>query len=112
MPPKASFEKTELVFKIYKYFEAESQRKAPFFSWNKINDRTIHALGISRSFLNKILKKKSVPVTDHKDKRNSRKESLDSFDRDLIRRVAVGFLSKNEFISIGKFRKRPCIKHF
>jgi hypothetical protein len=34
MPVKASAEKRELILKIYKYFGAESKRKAPFYAWN------------------------------------------------------------------------------
>ena len=36
---------------------------------------------------------------------NKCKDSLDSFDKDLIRRVVVGFIfSKNEYVSIRKLR--------
>jgi hypothetical protein len=44
MPVKASAEKRELILKIYKYFGAESKRKAPFYAWNKVIDRTVQAL--------------------------------------------------------------------
>jgi hypothetical protein len=60
MPVKASAEKGELILKIYKYFGAESKWKAPFYAWNKVIDKTVQALDISRSFLNKILKKEPV----------------------------------------------------
>ena len=33
---------------------------------------------------------------------NKCKDSLDSFDKDLIRRVVVGLFSKNEYVSIRK----------
>ena len=97
MPVKASAEKRELILKIYKYFGAESKRKAPFYAWNKVIDRTVQALDISRSFLNKILKKE--PVEPNEKSVNKCKDSLDSFDKDLIRRVVVGFFSKNECFS-------------
>jgi hypothetical protein len=74
---------------IYKYFGAESKRKAPFYAWNKAIDRTVQALDISHSFLNKILKKE--PVEPNEKSVNKCKDSLDSFDKDLIRRVVVGF---------------------
>jgi hypothetical protein len=41
MPVKASAEKRELILKIDKYFGAESKRKAPFYAWNKVIDRTV-----------------------------------------------------------------------
>ena len=91
MPVKASAEKRELILKIYKYFGAESKRKAPFYAWNKVID--IQALDISRSFLNKILKEKPVELNEKSV--NKCRDSLDSFDKDLIRRVVVGFFSKN-----------------
>ena len=103
MPVKASAEKGELILKIYKYFGAESKRKAPFYAWNKAIDRTVQALDISHSFLNKILKKE--PVEPNEKSVNKSKDSLDSFDKDLIRRVVVGFcFSKNEYVSIRKLR--------
>lgn len=102
MPVKASAEKRELILKIYKYFGAESKRKAPFYAWNKVIDRTVQALDISRSFLNKILKKEPVELNEKSV--NKCKDSLDSFDKDLIRRVVVGFFSKNEYVSIRKLR--------
>jgi hypothetical protein len=43
-------------------FGAESKRNAPFYAWNKVIDRTVQALDISRSFLNKILKKEPVEL--------------------------------------------------
>ena len=102
MPVKASAEKRELILKIYKYFGAESKRKAPFYAWNKVIDRTVQALDISRSFLNKILKEEPVELNEKSV--NKCKDSLDSFDKDLIRRVVVGFFSKNEYASIRKLR--------
>jgi hypothetical protein len=78
--------------KIYKYFGAESKRKAPFYAWKKVIDRTVEALDINRSFLNKILKEEPVELNEKSV--NKCKDSLDSFD--LIRRVVVGFFSKNE----------------
>jgi hypothetical protein len=45
------------------------------------------ALDISRSFLNKILKKEPVELNEKSV--NKCKDSLDSFDKDLIRRVVV-----------------------
>ena len=89
--------------KIYKYFGAESKLKAPFYAWNKVIDRTVQALDISRSFLNKILKEEPVELNEKSV--NKCKDSLDSFDKDLIRRVVVGFFfSKNEYVSIRKLR--------
>jgi hypothetical protein len=41
MPVKASAEKRELILKIYKYFGAESKRKAPFYAWNKVKEINI-----------------------------------------------------------------------
>jgi hypothetical protein len=52
----------------------------------------VQALDISRSFLNKILKKEPVELNENSV--NKCKDSLDCFDKDLIRRVVVGFFSK------------------
>jgi hypothetical protein len=47
----------------------------------KVIDRTVQALDISRSFLNKILKEE--PVELNKKSVNKCKDSLDSFDKDF-----------------------------
>jgi hypothetical protein len=61
MPLKASAEKKGINLEnLHKYFGAESKRKAPFYAWKKVIDRTVQALDISRSFLNKILKEEPV----------------------------------------------------
>ena len=54
----------------------------------KVIDRTVQALDISRLFLNKILKEEPVELNDKSG--NKCKDSLDSFDKDLIRRLVVG----------------------
>jgi hypothetical protein len=45
---------------------------------------------------------KKEPVEHNEKSVNKCKDSLDSFDKDLIRRVVVGFFSKNEYVSIRK----------
>ena len=51
--------------------------------------KSLIELDISRSFLIKILKKEPVELNEKSV--NKCKDSLDSFDKDLIRRVVVGF---------------------
>jgi hypothetical protein len=50
--------------------------------------------------MNKILKEEPVELNEKSV--NKYKDSLDSFDKDLIRRVVVVFFSKNEYVSIRK----------
>jgi hypothetical protein len=108
MPVKASAEKRELILKIYKYFGAESKRKAPFYALNNVIDRTVQALDNSRSFLNKILKKEPVELNEKSV--NKCKDSLDSFDKDLIRRVVLVIrklrvtLEKNHSLKLSKYK--------
>jgi hypothetical protein len=91
--------------KIYKYFGAESKRKAPFYAWNKVIDRTVQALDISRSFLNKILKQEPVELNGKSV--NKCKDSLDSFDKNVIRRVVHvgGFF----FRKMNMFQLENCV---
>ena len=63
--------------------------KLHFMHGNKVIDRAVQALDISRSFLNKILKEEPVELNEKSV--NKCKDSLDNFDKDLIRRVVVGF---------------------
>jgi hypothetical protein len=53
--------------------------------------RTVQALDISHSFLNKILKEEPVELNEKSV--NKCKDSLDSFDKDLIRREKPFFKS-------------------
>jgi hypothetical protein len=53
--------------------------------------------------MKKCLSKKE-PVELNGKSVNKCKDSLDSFDKDLIRRVVVGFFSKNEYVSIRSIK--------
>ena len=106
MPPKTFPEKASMIAKIYKHFEAESKRKAPFFSWDKIYKRTCHALGISKALLHSCLK--TVDATSESENaanRKTRKDSLDGFSKDLIKRVVLSLMDKNENITLCKLRQ-------
>ena len=106
MPPKTSPETCSVIVTIYKYFEAESKRKAPFYSWDKVSDRTCHALGISRLLLYSCVKDsdaKSEPETPELKK--TRKDSLDGFSKDLIKREVLTLLDKNVNISLDNLRQ-------
>lgn len=36
-----------LICRIYSYFEQDCKRKAPFYSWENVYQRTCHAIGIN-----------------------------------------------------------------
>jgi hypothetical protein len=63
----------------------------------------VQALDISRSFLNKILKEEPVELNEKSV--NKCKDSLDNFDKDLIRRVVVGFFSRK----MNTFQLENCV---
>ena len=55
--------------------------KLHFMHGNKVIDRAVQALDISRSFLNKILKEEPVELNEKSV--NKCKDFLDSFDKDI-----------------------------
>ena len=69
----------------------------------KVIDRTVQALDISRLFLNKILKEEPVELNEKSV--NKCKDSLDNFDKDLIRRVVVGCF----FRKMNMFQLENCV---
>jgi hypothetical protein len=54
-----SEEKKNTILRIYKYFDLERKHGHPFYALNRFAERTIHALGVSRSSLYSILKESS-----------------------------------------------------
>jgi hypothetical protein len=98
-----SEEKKNTVLRIYKYFESERKHGHPFYALDKIAERTTHALGVRRSFLYSILKESSK-CKDPLRGVSLKRYSLDSFDKDLIRRVVMQLFSKNEFVSLKRIK--------
>ena len=82
-------------FKIYQYFDSERKRGHPFYSLDKVADRTIQALGVSRSLLYSLLKKSTKFENSEENSKPMKRDSLDSFDKDLIRRVVQNLFSKH-----------------
>ena len=90
----------------HKYFEAKSKRKSPLYSWDKVNLRTCHALGISKSLLHSCLKNNDLTSdSGGADVKNLGTDSFDSFSKDLIKREVLTLISKNENITLGKLKQ-------
>ena len=98
-----SEEKKKIILKIYQYFDSKRKRGHPFYSLDKVADRTIQALGVSRSLLYSLLKKSTKCENSVENSKPMKRDSLDSFE-DLIRRVVQNLFSKNEFVSLKKLR--------
>lgn len=105
---KSSFE--QIVKKIYKYFQDEGKRGRPYFAWSKANSRTMHALGISKSTLKRCLESESLPENDastsQQEKQVYKRESLDSFDLDVIKRTILSMHENREYVTIKTLRNK------
>ena len=94
-------EKFSVIVTIYKYFEAESKRKALFYGWNKVSDRTCHALGISRSLLYSCVKNSDAKHEPGRAEiKKTKKDSLDGFSKYLIKREVLTLLDINVNITV------------
>ena len=89
MPPKIPVESKKMMLKVYDYFVAESKRGAPFYSWKFSNKRAAHCLNTSLDSLRKIIKARveSKPMEFHENNKTFKKDSLDHFDKDVIKNV-------------------------
>ena len=105
--PNKRIEINEAVIKIvnnvHRYFTFESQKQRPKFQWSLVKKRTAEAMGLSLSTVRSIINDNRVKMPP-KDRKNKR--SLDSFDKDLIVRIAYEFFSKGEVLTIKRLRIR------
>ena len=85
---------------------AESKRGAPFYSWKSSNKRAAHCLNISLDSLRKILKARyeSKSMEYQENKKTFKKDSLDQFDKDVIKNVIYGYLSKNKCVTLRELK--------
>lgn len=106
IPPKIPVESKKMMLKVYDYFVAESKRGAPFYSWKYSNKRAAHCLNISLDSLRKILKARdeSKPMEFHENNKTFKKDSLDHFDKDVIKNVIYGYFSKNKCVTLRKLK--------
>ena len=106
MPPKIPVESKKMMLKVYDYFVAESKRGAPFYSWKYSNKRAAHCLNISLDSLRKIIKARdeSKPMEFHENNKTFKTYSLDHFDKDVIKNVIYGYLSKNICVTLRKLK--------
>jgi len=106
MPPKIPFESKKMMLKVYDYFVAESKRGAPFYSWKNSNKRATHCLNISLDSLRKILKVRdeSKSMEFQENNKTFKKDSLDQFDKDVIKNVIYGYFSKNKCVTLRKLK--------
>lgn len=111
---KTDFE--QIVRKIHKYFQDEGKRCKPFFGWTKAKQRTMHALGISKSTLQRCLKSSpesnaSVSVQEKQVHVHSKKEVLDSFDLDVIKRTIFSMHENKEYVTIKTLKMKLLQAH-
>jgi transposase len=82
MPPKIPVESKKMMLKVYDYFVAESKRGARFYSW----------------------KYESKPMEFHENNKTFKKDSLDHFDKDVLKNVIYGYFSKNRCVTLRKLK--------
>ena len=106
MPLNIPVESKKIMLKVYDYFVAESKRGAPFYSWKHSNKRPAHCLNISLDSLRKILKARyeSKSMEYQENKKTFKKDSLDQFDKDVIKIVIYGYLSKNKCVTLRELK--------
>ena len=107
MPPKIPVESKKMMLKVYDYFVAASKRGAPFYSWKYSNKRAAHCLNTSvDSNLRKNIKARdeSKPMEFHENNKTFKNDSLNHFDKDVIKNVIYGYFSKNRCVTLRKLK--------
>ena len=103
---KFSAEGRKLILQIYKYFEGEKKRGAPFYSFSCARKRTAHAFGINEKYLYRLIKEEEKGTNSKPLYENKKKETLDKFDQHIVRTTIQEFYRKNEFMSTRRLKKR------
>ena len=105
-----SFAEKQMILKVYNYFKNESDRGKLRIRLSKYAKRTEDIFKLSRSALNRIVNKdKTTNDNDSNDKNErietrGRKDKLDSFQKDLIKRSVYKFYERNEMMTIKKLK--------
>ena len=105
-----SFAEKQMILKVYNYFKNESDRGKLRIRVSNYAKRTEDIFKLSRSALNRIVNKDkttkdndSHEETEYIEKRG-RKDKLDSFQKDLIKRSVYKFYERNEMMTLKKLK--------
>lgn len=91
--------------KMYKYFIRESNRGKLYRSISNPEQRTMHALGLSKRYLHKLLNVNGA-VSTVNTLTQGRKKVVDNFDRDVIRREICRMFDSKETVTLRKLKIR------
>ena len=94
-----------MVLKLFKYFCREAKRGKLYCSLSNPEKRTINILGLSKRLFRQIITDSGIFSTVN-DRTPGRKEVLDSFDRDVIRREICLMFDSKETVTLRKLKHR------
>ena len=100
----------KLILKLFKTFSLEATRKRPLVAYHHVQQRTCHALGISKHCLDRLLKKEDTEENSMAEtsgavtKSRSAMGLPDSFDTNIIHRTTLSMLSANKTVTLKNLK--------
>ena len=95
--------KNQIINNVYKYFKDEKKRGSPRYSIGRVLDRTADALGLPVTTVDYNLHQYKGPTST---KQRVYKDSLDTFDYDLIRRTVYDMMAEKILVTLKRLRVR------
>lgn len=97
------FTEHNIAIKIYQYFCRERKKGHLYCSLSNPEKRTMHILGLCKRSFDRIVEASGylLPTNSRK---QGRKEKIDSFDKDLVKREICRMFDKNEEVTLRKLK--------
>jgi transposase len=89
---------------LFTYFCAEAKRGRLFCGIHKPKERVRHALGLSKSTLHRWLVASSNLNGSKPHLKRGRREKVDNFDRNVIKRELLNIIEKKEYVTLRKLK--------
>ena len=105
MKPLKFVTEQNIALKLLKYFRNEANRGYLYHSIGNPKARVSHALGINKRTLNRWIAGNETPTPDLNVVK-TRRPKLDSFDKDVIRRVLHTMFNNQELVTLKKMKHR------
>ena len=103
-----SYSEKQLIYKVYLNFKKEASRGRLMRKVDNFLQRTLDAVGISKTSMYHIIREMSKANSNDETKENTviRRSKFDDFDKKLVARVAYGFFDRNEMLTVGRLQAK------
>ena len=103
---RLSVDQKQMIIKVYNYFKSEADRGRLRIKVSDYAKRTEDIFKISRRSLNRIVSKGKSDANNNEKNSDTRgrKEKLDDFQKDLIKRSVYKFYERNEMMTLKRLK--------